>query len=131
MYEPEIEQRGELANTLRMLFGFVLILFGIGVALWIVISLVGLVASDSTPGLVSAVMPDQNEAVKFGLPDGELTIPHHVFKTIGYVIVCFIYAIGAGVAATLIGGGTSLWQPDVGKLLQQLLRRTERQSKDS
>ena len=34
----------------------------------------------------------------FGFPEGDFTVPADVFVPIGYLIVCFIYAIAVGLA---------------------------------
>lgn len=127
MHEPDLPYRdGETHSPVRTFFGIGLILLGLGVAAWLVVGVVNLLAAGEVPGLVDAVVPDPGKPVALNVPDGEVTLPQEVFTPIGYVLVCFVYAIVAGLAATLINGGTSLLQPDLGKVLRRLLDRLDR-----
>ena len=127
MFEPDLDQPDrETHSPVRTFFGISLTMLGLGVAAWLVVGIINLLAAGDVPGLVNAVVPDPGKPVALSVPNGEVTLPEEVFKPIGYVLVCFVYAIVAGLAATLINGGTSLLQPDLGKVLRRLLDRLER-----
>lgn len=131
MYESDLDQRnGDTIDVaIRRFFGLLLLLFGVGIAVWILVSLIGLLTSDSTPALVSAVVPAANQPVILELPDGKITLPREVFAPLGYLLVSFIYAIGAGLSGVLINGGTSLLQPDLAKLIRRTVEQLERTRK--
>jgi hypothetical protein len=132
MHEPDFSQRdGEPPSPVRTFFGIVLIVLGVCVAGWLVVCIINLLAGGSMPPLVAAIAPDPGKPVKLDVPGGEVTLPQEVFKPIGYLLVCFVYAIVAGVAATLINGGTSLLQPDLGKVLRRMLDRLDRKRSHS
>lgn len=127
MHEPDVYQRDpEVHSPVRSFFGVCLILLGVGVAGWLVVSIMLLIAAGEMPGLVAAMMPQPGQPVALDVPGGKVTLPDEVFKPIGFVIVCFAYAIVAGVVGTLINGGTSLLQPDLAKVLRRMLDRLER-----
>jgi hypothetical protein len=126
LFSNQSEAPAETDALLRRFFGIIVLLFGVGVGIWLLSALVSVLAADSTPGLVTAVVPDANKPVVLGLPEGKFTLPREVFVPIGYLLVCFVYAIAAGLAAVLINGGVSLLQPDLAKVLRKLAERLER-----
>ena len=126
MYEPDVNQYdAETHSPARTFFGICLIMLGVGVAAWLVVTLVGLIAAGSMPGLVAAIVPDAGNPVTLEVPGGEITLPREVFTPIGYLLVFIIYMMIGGLAKTLINSGTSLLQPDLGKILRRLVERLE------
>lgn len=113
-------------SLLRRFFGVLLLLFGAGIGIWVLVALVGLLGAEARPALVAAIVPDAGKPVVLGLPEGKFTLPPEVFVPIGYLVVCFVYAIAAALAGVLINGGVSLLQPDLGKVLHRLLDRLDR-----
>jgi hypothetical protein len=129
VYQPNVvhdDGAGGSGSLIRNFFGVVLLCFGIAVALWILVSLIGLVRSESVPPLVAAVLPEADEPLKIGASGREVFLPREAFKPVGYLLVCFVYAIGAGLAGVLINGGVSLLQPDLAKVLRRAMERLER-----
>lgn len=126
MHEPDLIQRDpEVHSPIRNFFGDCLIVLGIAVAAWVVISVFLLVSRGEMPGLALAVVPDPGDVVTIDSPGGDITLPREVFTPIGFVLALIAYGIVSGVAATLIKGGTSLLQPDLGNVLRRLLDRLE------
>lgn len=114
---------------LRSISAMVLLAFGVGVAIWILVSLVGLLSAQVPPALVGAVTPGSPGSVDpivFGFPEGDFTIPADVFKAVGYLIVCLVYMVAVGLAISLINGGVALLQPDMNKTLRKLVELLEK-----
>jgi hypothetical protein len=129
LYEPNVSHDDGVSGSgavIRGFFGVLLLCFGIGVAIWVLVSLIGLLRSESVPPLVAAILPEAEEPLKVGAPGREISLPRDAFKPVGYLLVCFVYAIGAGLAGVLINGGASLLQPDLAKVLRRLTERLER-----
>ena len=126
MHEPDFTQRDpEAQSPIRNFFGVCLIVLGVAVAAWLVISVLILISNGEMPGLVLAIVPDPGDVVTIDSPGGEITLPREVFTPIGFLLAIIAYGIVSGVAATLIKGGTSLLQPDLGNVLRRLLDRLE------
>jgi hypothetical protein len=117
---------GAPSSLLRDAVGLAVLGFGLIVAAWVIVSLIGMLDAEKPPGIIAAVMPADDKPVTLGMPEGQFTLPAQIFVPIAYLLACFIHAILATIAGMMISGGVSLLQPDMARILRRYMDRMDR-----
>ncbi|MEM6334267.1 MAG: hypothetical protein AAF823_13095 [Planctomycetota bacterium] len=100
-----------MAAWSKIVIGVGLIVVGICLGIGVIQSLAGLFMSESVPPMVLAMTPD--EAVQLGVDAVDVRLPIEFFTVFGYLVVCFLHAIAAGIGTAMISGGVRLFQPEI------------------
>ncbi len=115
-----VEDPESVIRFARLVGAAVLLVFGVVVAGWVIYSVLNVFVAAESPALVEAVLPVGEGEASLTTPEGEFVIPTAAFRVAGYLIVCFVLAIAAGVAGMLISQGVNLLQPGLGEILRKV-----------
>lgn len=104
----------------RLIGSAVLLLIGISIAGWVAATIFSVFASEQTPGLVTAMMPGDEDDATLKVPEGAFVVPAAAFRVAGYLVLCFLLAIAASIAAVFVTQGVNLLQPNLSEILRKL-----------
>ena len=109
-------------NIFRLFFGSILMVFGIGVAMWILHTIYSLILSqDSIVLLQHFNFKAQTENLIANATSETIALPEEIFLVIGFIIIIILLVIALKIARVLIQCGTSLLHSDI-KLVAKRLR---------
>jgi len=107
----------------RVLASMTLLFFGICVALWVLISIAGVISAEETPALVERIAPADGKPFEVEIDGKKAEMSSHLFRVGAYGCLCFLYLIAGSIAKSAISGGVKLVQPDVKELVRQLMKQ--------
>jgi hypothetical protein len=99
-------------QMVRLAAGAVVLAVGIAVALWVAITLYGLIWSEAVPAAVAHLTPQSREDVAVIFPGGEVVLAYKVFPVIGYAVTVVLMMLGVWLTKVLLAGGSSLLRVD-------------------
>ena len=98
-------RENELGLSLGGMIGIFLIIIGVGVVLWVVISLYLLFTDSSAFFMVDKLIPPE---IVFGqFDEGQLFVPREIFL---FAVPLSELSIGARIGIALLSGGTKLFE---------------------
>ena len=108
-------------QTVARAFGAILLIVGIVISAWVLISAIGLLRGTETLPLVqqmtTAADPHSRTLVT---PAGAFELPLGFFLGTAYGVVLLLFAVVAGIGKSFLRVGASLLQPDLEQLLIKL-----------
>ncbi|QDS99020.1 hypothetical protein [Adhaeretor mobilis] len=107
----------------RLLASMTLLFVGVCVALWVLISIAGVISAEEAPALIERIAPADGEPFEVEIDGNRAEMSPHLFRVGAYGCLCFLYLIAGSIAKATISGGVKLVQPDVKELIQQLMKQ--------
>lgn len=114
--EPGISNNS--SSNLKKTTGFSLLIIGLSIGLWVITVIYRLLVNDPMVGLIDLFANVMDRTIS--LPSGEIVLPRGLFITAGYVVVCILLSVCAGISRALIQFGAHLIQRDLKALVTQL-----------
>ena len=105
-------------SIVNKVFGFALLLIGISIGIWVISVIYNLLVDPTQVGLINMFANEMDRIVTF--PSGEVELPAGIYIAGGYLVVCILLSICAGVAKAFVKAGAHLVQSDFKDLVTKL-----------
>ena len=121
-YSPPSVTQGEKDQS-RRVAGGVLLIFGVGIACWILSIVYSLMGGNTDLPILNRFMELAPEARSIDSPDGPWVIPQVWVDAVGYTVIVIFLSLIGGVMGVMMRWGAALLQADINFLIDQLTKK--------
>jgi hypothetical protein len=111
MDETPVHRRTDWTLKVRQVLGTILVLAGVALAIWLAMTIYGLIWGEGVPTVVANLTPQSQEDVAIIFPGGEVVLAHKVFPVIAYVLTILLLTVGVALVKAMVAGGNALLPP--------------------